>query len=169
VHVFGRRVDRDDIAGACRRLLNRITFQMPERDRPAALRRMLEAGPPAEQHWIVRSLRSLIGVAPRAVPVDEPGKIDRLLGLDGRVLLLVVPFRLEGEDVPNCVWLARYPSSQAAQQAYRRYQGYLQSSHDADAYRTLIKAPKGPVLIGTWSAEQESVQMLLPRIYEQLP
>ncbi len=169
VHVFGRSGRDEACLEAFRRLVDRIMFQMPERDRPVVLQRLLDRGQTTPRHWLVRSMRSLSGPARRDMPIDEPAKIDDLLGMDGDTLLVIVAYEIEGEPVPNYIWLAKYPTPALALEAYRRYQAYLASSRDRDAFNTIVKEPKGTIFIGTWSAEQESVQNLVPLIHKELP
>ena len=50
-----------------------------------------------------------------------------------------------------------------------RYRAHLDRSTDPAAADTMLAMPKGRYLIGTWSAEEESISRLLPRIRQRLP
>ena len=53
------------------------------------------------------------------------------------------------------MWLAEYPTAQAAQAAAERYRQATQPAEDVLDKSTLMGAATGRVLVGTWTAEQE--------------
>jgi len=64
----------------------------------------------------------------------------------------------------------RYPSEQAAADAYARYSRRLEEAMSGSPWQsTLLSPPHGVFLIGTWTAEEESIQYMMPRIEELLP
>ena len=63
----------------------------------------------------------------------------------------------------------RYETTAAARKAYQRYRKHIDNATDAAAGNTMITAPKGRFLLGTWTAEQESTAHALPRIGALLP
>jgi hypothetical protein len=56
-----------------------------------------------------------------------------------------------------------------AERAHERYQQALTAPTMPLDKNTLVYASKGSLLAGTWTADQESVQNLLPRLQAILP
>jgi hypothetical protein len=50
-----------------------------------------------------------------------------------------------------------------------RYTRFLADRKDPTAQSTNLLPPHGPYLIGTWTAEEESIQYVMPRIDKLLP
>lgn len=165
VHVYSFVTGDPALRRALADLLAKIVFEMPAGSLPAwVLGLPNEARMPGQQ-WLVRSARSLTLPAAAEVPVADPALIDRLLGLDKDTTLLVTAYAQPGLAGPNYVWVVRYPTANDARQAYRRYaravEGAAPTSQLGD---TLLLAPHDAMLVGTWTAQRESLMHVLPRI-----
>lgn len=163
----GSGPQRDEAVKACRDLVERIRFALPDADPPAILDVMPPIGTSGPDRWLVRSTRSLIGTAGAVTSTSD--SIDELLGLNRDTLMAVARYPGQAGGGPNRPWLVRYDGAEEARAAHRRYRAYLDRSTDPAAADTMLATPKGRYLIGTWSAEEESISRLLPRIRQRLP
>ena len=96
-------------------------------------------------------------------------QIDKLLGLNRDTLMAVAHYPGQAGGGPNRPWLVRYDGAEEARAAHQRYRAYLNRSTDPAAADTPLATLKGRYLIGTWSAEEESISRLLPQIRQRLP
>lgn len=151
------------------RLLLNITSQIGREDRPA----LLEAAPSdsagLQRKWLVRHLGSL---PPKpfdlAFPLDVL-KTSGLLGLDKSTQMCIAQYEVPQGLRSNVVWVVRYPSTKAAYDAHAKYTQFVTEKKDAAAQSTNLLPPHGQFLIGTWTAEEESLQYMMPRIGKLLP
>jgi hypothetical protein len=122
------------------------------------------------RRWLVRNLASL----PTSI-MDEmggfaPEQINRVLGLGRESFVCVGAYAPSGTARSNIVWAVQYPSIKQAHDAYGRYQRYLKDMRsDSVAQSTSIMPEQGMFLLGTWTAEEESIQYVLPRMRQLLP
>ncbi len=119
--------------------------------------------------WLVRSTAALAAADHPVLRHIDPMIMDARLGLKGAGFLAVALVSVGEGELPNMLWLVRYESPTEAQAAARRYQQALESPRgklDAD---TIVDEPKGRYLAGSWTAGQESIQNLLPRLRTILP
>ena len=145
---------------------------------PAALAWLPQEGTEPSGRWLLRHLSSLpLTSNVKGLPADalaagappDEARASELLGLDRRTLMGIASYRVPGAKRPNVVWVVRYPSEDAAATAYARYTEFLANPPDPSWESTNLLRPQGLYLIGTWTAEEESLQFVLPRIQERLP
>lgn len=151
------------------RLLLVITERIARSDRPAMLAAIPSDVSADQGLWLVRHLAALPSPVmdfPRAPDVQN---VSRLLGLNETTLLCVARCASAEMRGPNVVWVVHYPTNKAAYDAHARYSRYLIEHDDPSAASTNLLPPHGPFLAGTWTAEEESLQYLLPRISRLLP
>ncbi len=153
----------------CSALLSRILFVLPDAEWPPILGAFPahRGGLPAR--WLVRGGISLTGTEARPWAAPDAVKVDRLLGLSRDTLMAVAEYPTAAAGKRNTLWLVQYDTPAAAREAFKRYRRYANDSKDADAAVTMVVEPKGPYLLGTWTAEEESIANLLPRILHVLP
>ncbi len=151
------------------RLLLNISGRIGREDRPA----LVEAAPSdsagLQRKWLVRHLG---GLPPKtfdlAFPLDVL-KTSGLLGLDKTTLMCVAQYEVPQGARSNVVWVVRYHTTKAAYDAHARYTRFLADRKDPAAQSTNLLPPHGQFLIGTWTAEEESMQYVMPRIAKLLP
>ncbi|HOW18612.1 MAG TPA: hypothetical protein PLC79_06210, partial [Phycisphaerae bacterium] len=114
--------DHATLAAAARILRARLLFSVPRADPPELLRLLPRDHLLPEREWLVRKAVALQLPGADELPAIEPERLDALLGLDGRVWLAVAAYEVAPAEPPNYVWVARYPDSASAQQAFERYQ-----------------------------------------------
>jgi hypothetical protein len=127
-----------------------------------------EDGEPSGR-WLVRHLSSLPAEALGPGVLPDAARVSELLGLDRRTLMCIGSYPVREAKRPDVVWFIRYPSEAAALEAYARYSAFLANPPDKSWDSTSLLRPRGLYLAGTWTAEEESLQFILPRIQERLP
>ncbi len=161
--------DRATLAAAARILRAKLLFSIPRADPPELLRLLPRDRLLPEREWLVRKAVALQLPGAAELPAVASDRLDALLGLDGRVWLAVAAYEVAPAEPPNYVWIARYPDAAAAAQAFERYQAELDQPQDEVDRNTMLAGPRGRFVAGTWTADQESVQHLLPRLLPLLP
>ncbi len=162
----------DTAAGTeLRRLVQEIVSRIPREDAPDLLQAVPTASQIPGRQWIVRHLTSL---PPTAFPpgrTPDLGHLSRLLGLDGGTLVFVSAHRVPRTDAANVVWIVRYGAADHARQAHDRLNAFLGTEAGSSAawQRVTAAPPRGRFLVGTWTAEEESLRHLIPRVLELLP
>lgn len=154
----------------CDRLTSAILFNLRPADAPLLMRMIPQEKLPGVKIWVVRSVSSLARARhPTLRKLADVG-MDKRLRLDGQPLLSVARVPVAGEnEPPNLIWLVEYPDAEWATAVYERYTAALSAvDNDIDA-RTILQNPQGVYLAGSWTAGQESLQNLLPRLREALP
>ena len=167
IRLGGR--DFQDVEEAGLVLFQRIVFNMPAADPPLLLRLMPPERRAGAKLWMVRDISALrFGPKPTFKLIHPPTMNERL-GLDGDRFLSVAALDVEDEDRDNIIWLTEFEDAPSAGQAYERYQQALIEPQGSPDDHTLIETPKGPYLFGSWTADQESIQNILPRLRQVLP
>lgn len=151
----------------CEALLSRTVFGLPMTEPPLLMRAVRDVQQTGCELWIVRSAATLQKQPNRRLELIDPPVLEAQLGLDGNVLLSVTAVEQTQGAVPIIIWLARYPSTDAATAAAERYTRALADPIGLDAV-TFLGAPKGVFLIGTWS-EQAVARDLVKLLEEVLP
>lgn len=161
----GGDVGRDDL----RRFLLHIVSRIPRENPPAITLAMPTATSLPGRQWLVRHLAAL---DPRQIGLNPPldfGQMSNLLGLGSQTLMYVGSHELRGARRPNTVWIVQYPSAIAARDAHRRIERFLADNPSAAWQSTNVLKPVGRFLVGTWTAEEESLQSIMPKIAAVLP
>jgi len=169
VHVYGFVTDDPMFPKALQDLARRITFEMPATSQPPLIEVLPDEQRVEHKLWLVRSARSLTVTDAAEVPCGDANQVDELLGLNKDVLLLVAAYQQPGLAGLNYVWLARYPTPADAEQASKRYQlAIAQAKPQSALANTLLVAPHGGTLAGTWTADRESLMHVLPELATRL-
>ncbi len=168
VHIRFTGADSEAAREICRRLFDRVVFNLPAADAPF----LVEAVPPDRREtcriWTARSTAVLALAGPDALPPMDGALMDARLGLDGRAMLTVARVQaVEGEH-PNVLWVVEYPDADSASAAERRYRQALEAPAGPLDANTIIDAARGRFLAGSWAADQESLQHLLGVLAEAL-
>lgn len=151
------------------RLTNFITGRIRRESPPRMLDAMPRDNSTVYFRWLLRNLASLPPDAFDLAGRLDPRKLSEVLGLSRETLMCVGAYSVRGGE-PNVVWIVQYPNVRAAHDAAARYKKYLdENASDPLAISTNLLAPQGVYLAGTWTAELESMQYMLPRIQELLP
>lgn len=151
------------------RLTNFITGRIRRESPPRMLDAMPRDNSTVYFRWLLRNVASLPPDAFELAGRLDPRKLSEVLGLSRETLMCVGAYSVRGGE-PNVVWIVQYPNVRAAHDAAARYRKYL-DDHASDplAVSTNLLAPQGVYLAGTWTAELESMQYMLPRIQQLLP
>ncbi|MBN2561369.1 MAG: hypothetical protein JXQ75_10615 [Phycisphaerae bacterium] len=150
-------------------LLRHIVGRIPREDRPELLEAIPRDQKDTGQRWLVRSLLSL---SPDAFDLARPPdlkKVNELLDLGNVAFMCIAAYEMPQARQPNVVWLVRYLSKDDAEAAYARYSAFISQAAGPATESTNLLRPHGPFLIGTWTAEEESLQYMMPRIKQLLP
>lgn len=160
---------RATLAAAARLLRAKLLFSVPRADPPELLRRLPREQLLPEREWLVRKAVALQLPGAAELPAVAPQALDAVLGLDGDVLLAIAAYEVAPGETPNYVWVAQYPEPATAAEAIERYQARLDQPGDDVDRNTMLAGPRQRYIAGTWTADQESVQHLLPRLLATLP
>ncbi|HKQ47704.1 MAG TPA: DUF6599 family protein [Phycisphaerae bacterium] len=151
------------------RLLLNITGQIGRADRPVLLDAVPSDSAGLQRKWLVRHLGSLPAKSFNlAFPLDVL-KTSGLLGLDKSTQMCIAQYEVPQGMRSNVVWVVRYSSTKAAYDAHANYTRFITEKKEPAAQSTNLFPPHGPFLIGTWTAEEESLQYMMPRIGKLLP
>lgn len=151
------------------RLLLNISGRIGREDRPAIVEAVPSDSAGLQRKWLVRHLGSL---PPKSFDLAfslDVLKTGGLLGLDKSTQMCVAQYEVPQGARPNVVWVVRYPNNKTAYDAHARYAKFLSQGKDPAALSTNLLPPHGQFLIGTWTAEEESLQYMMPRIAKLLP
>lgn len=82
------------------------------------------------------------------------------------------PVRIDRPTVlpgaPNLVWFVQYTRAEDAQSAYDRYSGAIAAGRTDRDRNTALAEPQGLFLAGTWTADVEARQLVIPEILHGL-
>ncbi len=169
IHVWADATDERAVLQT-RRLLMHIAGRLPRTDPPGLVEAMPRESARPGKRWLVRSLsrlRPAIFAHPAGLDLAE---LSKLLGLSGEPLMCIAAYDVPEGRRPNVVWVVQYTSGQAAAEAYARYIRRLEEAPAGSPWQSSsVLPPHGKFLLGTWTAEEESIQYMLPRIMELLP
>ena len=168
VHIWTQQA-REQAEADLRRLLLHITGHVARTDRPEILEAMPRESARPGKMWLVRRLSVL---SPEQLDLNHAldfGEITGLLGLNSDTLMCIAAYDVPQAKQPNTVWLVRYPNDDAASKAYMRYSAKIDGAAEQPWLSMNLLKPKGRFLIGTWTAEEESLQFMMPRINQLLP
>lgn len=151
------------------RLLLNISGRIGREDLPALVEAVPSDSSGLQRRWLVRHLGSL---PPKSMDLAFPLdvlKTSGLLGLDKTTQMCIAQYEVPEGKRSNLVWVVRYSTNKAAYDAHARYTRFLADHKDPAAQSTNLLPPHGSFLIGTWTAEEESLQYMMPRIGKLLP
>jgi hypothetical protein len=151
------------------RLLMYVCSRIGRADLPPLVSAMPADGRQPGKLWLVRSLASL---PPEGLdvgyPLDASG-VAKVLKLGKDTLMCVARYDVPQARRPNTVWVVSYPSIKAALDAYARYARLINEGQDPVARSASVLPAQGTYLIGTWTAEEESLSYVMPEIGRLLP
>lgn len=152
------------------RLIFYITGQLKREDRPPLLDAVPADADLLKARWLVRHLGSLPMKAFDFPHAPDAMKMSQLLGLNDSTLVCVAHYDVpNGRGTPNVVWVVQYPNAKTAYESHARLSKALEKANDDALLATNILPPHGAYLVGTWTAEEESIQYMLPRVAKLLP
>lgn len=151
------------------RLMMNITGRIQREDRPPQIDAIPGDAELLQNRWLVRHLGSLPPLAFDYSHPPEPMKVSELLGLGEKTVMCIGRYHVPDGRGPNVVWVVQYPTNKAAYDAQVRYTRHLAGQKDPLSLSTNLLPPHGPYLIGTWTAEEEALQYMMPRIAKLLP
>ncbi len=160
---------QDTFVRAARSLRARLLFSVPRADPPTLLRAMPLVKRLPGREWLVRHAAALGLLGAEGLPVVDPAALDEMLGLDGSASLAIAAYDAGPDEPPNVVWAAEYPSDEAATAAAERCRARVEQPEDDLDRSMLLGECRGRYVIGTWTAEQESIVHVLPRLAATLP
>jgi hypothetical protein len=153
---------------SCEAVLSKIVFEIPSSDPPLLLFAVPADYRDRSDFWCVRTTRALPMEAHPTLAEVPPEEMDRRLGLNGHVLLHLASVEVGENEQDNLIWVAEYPQPQAASEAYLRYMTAIEANGMSLDTHTLVVEPAGRLMAGSWTAGQESIQRLLPRLKEMI-
>jgi len=152
-----------------RRLVQHIVSRIQREDEPLLTHAFPQQGRIPGRFWLARSVLSL---PPEAVAIAAPPDLEataRLLNLNADSIIGVAAYTVPGARQPNTVWVVQYPNAELAKQAYLKLNSQVTSGSNPAWQNTNVMPPQGPYLVGTWTAEEESLQYMMPKIAALLP
>ncbi|MFQ5423803.1 MAG: hypothetical protein ACE5F9_07465 [Phycisphaerae bacterium] len=151
------------------RLLMRIVAHLPREDSPALLEAMpTQMAVPGRK----RLVRDLACLPPGDLPFassEDAATASRLLGLGHDTLMCIADYTVPQAHRANTLWLVEYPDQTTAHAAHDRYEMFLTTATDPVSQSTNLMQSHGRFIIGTWTAEEESIQYMMPQIARLLP
>jgi len=169
VHVYGASEAEPTFRQSLNDLLARIVFEMPAASPPALLQALPQPNAIPAKQWLVRSTVSLAAPGAAEVPVPDAVRVNQVLQLDKDTPLVIAAYDQPGLPGPNYVWFVRYAAPDQARQAYDRYRAAIeQAAVDSSLANTLLAAPQGSFLLGSWTADRESLMHVLPLLRARL-
>ncbi len=158
----------ESIAENCKALLRKMTFQMPDAVPPELTEALPRPGLMPDQQWLIRGWASLAGPRAAALGLADAKGVAECLGLNKDAQMVIATYRVPGGARPHLVWVVRYGTPEEARKAYERYQAFLEKANDRQSGSTMLLKPSGHYLLGTWTAEEESIAPVLPKLRSNL-
>ena len=143
----------------------------PDSAKPLLLSLLPSGGQAKPPGWFLRKIEGLTGPTTKAIPCGDIAPLQAVLQLDGSTRMVVAAYHVGGSDNLNYVWVVQYPTPVKALAAHKRYQIYLESDAgrtDSVAQVTTVDVPQGAYLVGSWTAEEESMEPKIPAIKVKL-
>jgi len=149
----------------------KVMFNLPGRGGAPVLVQIFQAEglPPADTYYVY-GLTSLPQDLRTQIGMDNPEALTELLKLNPQTPLAVGAFQVEDWPSRNVAWIVSYASHEQAQEVYRNYQDMLKLPTTSPLHRnTIVLAPRGRYLLGSWTADAESLVHILSEIAKHLP
>lgn len=156
-----------EFAKAMELLAGKVMFELPGRGgAPNLVSLFLTEGLPSARTFYIRDLVAMRGPGGRdildAIGMVQTDKFTTALQLGAKTEFVVAAFDVENWETPDVIWIARYPSHEAAMKAYSAYRLLMKkSSSDRLTQNTLIKEPRTTYLFGCWTMDAESLVHLM--------
>lgn len=170
LHVVMKRRGEAAPQVSVERLAAALLRPVPSAEPPELIKCFPLAGQAPGRVWLTRRH---LHIFPEAVHRDvlrgSALETTKALGLNADTLMAVVAYSPgEGERL-NYVWVVKYPTPQAAAEAVGRYKSILRKIKPAPLVQMELPTdPEGQresrYLIGTWTADQESIMHVMPQI-----
>lgn len=154
---------------ACDELTGQLLTRLPAGAPPELVQALPSAGDAAGPRWLLRDLGGLPADLAEGLIRADLHTVNQLLGLQRDTLICIGTYEVPQARRPNTVWLVEYPNARRARAAYDRYVRFLETAGGTAWSSTSLLKPRGRFLVGTWTAEEESLQYMMPRIAALLP
>ena len=169
----GDSTDPDDLIS----LAAKTMFALPGRGGAPDVVKLLQGDPlPAGRVFFLRDLSSMAGPAGKGLLGDvglrSAEGMTQLLELGPSVAFALAAFPVKNWSGSDMVWIAKYPSAEHAHTVYLKYKSVLsEASPESKLHEsTVLQQPKGPYLVGCWTAEADSLAgFLTSAVYQRLP
>ncbi len=156
------------VLDACKVLMRKIAFQMPDASPPELVEALPRPGLNTDQQWLIRGWNSLAGPKAAGLGLANEKQIGELIGLGKDTQMVIGTYKVKGATRPHVVWVVRYENPDDARKAYDRYQSFIDKASDTRSGSTMLFRPEGRYLLGTWTAEEESIEPVLPKLRSNL-
>ena len=175
IRVSGEPIETGDVSedvqgDAVEEIAASILFGKPRPDR-TVLPKILDLFPLnnriPDKAWVVRGLESLGAAGAEEVPLPSEQRrlVGRLLRLGGPDnIMAIVAYRVPDGLRPNYIWAVQYKDPRETNDARSAYTQHIERTPDDPLSRvTLVSMPdpRGNYLVGTWTAEEESLSHVL--------
>jgi hypothetical protein len=157
-------------------LMAKIAFEIPERaEIPMVVQVFQTEKMPAATTLYMHDFTGIEGPAGERilsiVGAENVDRLNQLLALNPEVEVGVAVYTKNKWIGPDVIWLIKYPDRDKAIEVHNRYRDVVRKSAAADKLmsNTFFKAPRGRFLLGTWTAECESLAHLTNDIEKYLP
>jgi hypothetical protein len=130
---------------------------------------------PAATTLFMHDLTALEGPAGKeimnVVGKENIGRLNKLLSLGSEIEVGVAVYTSSDWLGPDVIWLVKYPDREKALEVHNHYRDVTRKAPASDRllYNTFFKAPRGRFLLGTWTAESESLAHLTNEVEKYLP
>lgn len=132
--------------------------------KPAILSQFPEGAKPGEIYYLHKF--EVLDALP-FVPKADPDAVEVVLGLGDDTEMAIVGYPA-GDTAINRVFVIKYADQADANVAYRRYTDYLDNSEDPAEQKIIVSSPVGAYLVGSFNAEEDSIQLKIPQILAAL-
>lgn len=168
LHVWS--VDTDEAAAAAvRKLVQNIASRIQREEPPALLEALPKQGAVPGKRWLVRNLTALPPEALGLTPSPDWERVSEAMSLAPDTIIAICQYEVPRARRPDTVWVAAYSSVDAARDAHARYSQFLERDKSPATLSTSVMDPQDRFLTGTWTAEEESMLYVMPRVLQLLP
>lgn len=157
-------------------LIAKIVFEIPERaEIPMVVQVFQTEKMPASTTLFMHDFTGIEGPAGKQilslVGVENVDRLNQLLALNNDVEIGIAVYTKKSWIGPDVIWLIKYPDRDKAMEVHNRYRDVIRKASASDSLmsNTFFKAPRGRFLLGTWTAETESLAHLTNEIEKYLP
>lgn len=169
VDVSGR-VETENVRRASRRLMDNILFTLPAADPPLLMQVIPQPQQASTKLWLVRDMTVLAKTVHPLIQRVATRSVNQTLGLSGDATIAIAAVPATDEEPAHLIWLAEYPTADAAKAASDRCMSATKPAASSPAVHLSTMEPRGTRLAGAWTEhETASGPPLLKALHDALP
>jgi hypothetical protein len=168
VDVSGR-VETESVRRASRRLMDNILFTLPAADPPLLMQVIPQPQQASTKLWLVRDMTVLAKTVHPLIQRVATRSVNQTLGLSGDATIAIAAVPATEEEPAHLIWLAEYPTPDAAKAAYGRCKATTRPASSSGELHLTVLEPKGSRLAGVWTEQTGTASRLLKSLHDALP